>query len=476
MKLKSLLCLFLAYGISISGAFATKLPDNVFDYIKKEEPKAGVRFDGLITLPDGTIYLPVLPSQPNKEGIGAVAQTYPANKKFSQKPDMLLFDTNYGLLKVLKTKQGKPTFTDSNNIPLVIKTGLLPQDLLVPPGLIVQDDLKILLGDLKIPTMGSYVNNFFSPEQRTVPVKAEAKIVPAAALKNKTLLMTSLESTLVNVVPSDSSTPKFTLKLENLPRFVEPVDNDKYLLVATSGKTYIDVADMNLEVLAKKIDLSYQPSEIVLNNNLAYVSVSDSESLFVIDLKTMALIEKIKIKGYPKNLAIDETGTYLGYVDKSTGDIYTLDISNKGYENKLIVNCSNVSKVLLKDNIIYVLSRTKNSLQVIDRNLSSVIYEHEVGAKPIDMIAYKNNLYVLSATNVVSVFNLIDYKMEKIEKLSTNGFSKQIVKIPNSELAIITNAVDKKYFVFDLNKNTVIQTVPTVSPVNNLKLINKPLK
>lgn len=471
MRFKNILCLMLAYAVTSACAFATKLPDNVSEYIKKEVPKAAVRFDGLITLPDGTIYLPVLPAQPNKDGKGLITETYPANKKFSQKPEVLLFDTGYALLKVMKTKQGRPTFTDSRNIPLAVKTGLLPQDLLVPPGLIVQDDLKILLGDLKIPTMGSYVNNFFAEEQRAVPVKPQTKIVPIPALTSKTLLMTTLDSSLVNVVPSNSVTPKYTLKMENLPRFIQPVDNDKFLLVAAAGKTYIDVADMNLEVLAKKIDLSYQPSEIILNNNLAYVSVDNDESLFVIDLKTMAIVEKIKVKGLPKHLAIDESGQFLGYVDKTTGDIYTLNISNKAYENVRIENCPNVSKLYLKDNIVYALSRTKNLLQVIDTKLQSVIYEQEVGVKPIDMVMHGSKLYILSADNQLTIFDSLDYKIDNTLKLATGGFSRQIVKVPDSDAAIITNAVDKKYFIFDFKQNKVIQTVPTVSPVNNLKII-----
>lgn len=476
MKLKNLLCLILVYALTCSGAFATKIPDNVSDYIRKEIPNVAIRFDGLITFPDKTVYLPVIPSKPNKEGKGVVAITYPAGKTLLQKPDVVVFDTNYALLKVLKNKQGRPTFADSNNIPLGVKTGVLPQDLLVPPGMIIPDDLKILLGDLNIPTVGSAVNNFFVQGPRVAPVKASLKIVPVSALKDKTLLMTNLENTTVNVVPSDATIPSYTLKLESLPRFIEPVENDKYLMVAATGKTYIDVADLKLEVLAKKIDLSYHPSEIVVSKNKAYVGVSDDQSIFVIDLKSMAVLEKIKIKGYPKCLSLDKSGNYLAYVDKTTGNVFTLDISNSAYENKFLVNCPNVSKLLAQDSIIYALSRTENQVRVIDTKIQEVIYEQDISPKPVDLIAYNGFLYVLSASNQINIFNMTDYQIVKTEKLKTNGFSKQIVQVGTSNYAIITNAADKKYFVFDMKKNEVVQTVPSDIVVTNLKIINKPMK
>jgi len=44
---------------STTSAFAAKVPDNVKELIKKDFAKADFRFDGLITLPDGSLYLPL---------------------------------------------------------------------------------------------------------------------------------------------------------------------------------------------------------------------------------------------------------------------------------------------------------------------------------------------------------------------------------------------------------------------------------
>ena len=142
-------------------------------------------------------------------------------------------------------------------------------------------------------------------------------------------------------------------------------------------------SDVAQEVLAKKIDLSFQPTEIILNKDKdqAFVAVGDDQSVFLIDLKTMALQEKIKIKGYPKNIALSDDNKYLVYMDKNTGDIYTLALDGT-YLNKYVYNASNVSKIAMKGNCIYLLSRTENELQVIDTEIKDIIYKQPLAQKP----------------------------------------------------------------------------------------------
>ena len=51
--------------------------------------------------------------------------------------------------------------TTSNNIPVEIKTGLLPQDIMVPHGLVLPDNLAGILGDVQIPLVGSAKTSTF---------------------------------------------------------------------------------------------------------------------------------------------------------------------------------------------------------------------------------------------------------------------------------------------------------------------------
>ncbi len=472
-----LLIFLMAFFFGAQAAFSTTLPANILDTIKKELPNASVRFDGLISLPNGTVYLPVLPSNPKRNAKGAVLITVPAGKKLAQLPDVVLFDSNFALLKVVKTKDGKTTITDSKNIPFVVKTGIFPQDMLVPPGLVIPDDLQIMMGDLKIATKSSRVNEIFKDTKKTANSSANTTIVPVPYMVGKTMLVTTLDSKVLSVLPSDSTVPKFTLNLENLPKFIQPVCDDKYILVASAGKTYIDVADIKQEVLAKKIDLSSQPSEVILNSDKskAYVAVSDDQAIFVIDLKSMSLLEKIKIKGYPKNIAISANDKAIVYQDKNTGDIYTLAL-DETYLNRYVYNASNVSKLAIRDNNIYLISRTLNELQVIDTEIKDIIYKQEVGQKPVDMVLLNNKLYILCAAQELDIFNLEDFSFEKAMTFSGKGFLKKLVMIPGSDMFLITNISEKKYYIYDINKNSIVQTVNTNVYINDLQLISKSIK
>lgn len=457
-------------------ANATTLPNKVLETIKSNLPNANVRFDGLVTTSNGTVFLPVLPSNPKREYEGKVVLTYPANKKLVDLPEVILFDNDLALLKVIKTNNGL-SITDPKNIPFVVKTGLFPQDMLVPAGLVIPDELQIMMGDLKIATQSTKIHDIFEKADEINKGFVDTKFTPVKELKDKTLLITSIDTKIMSVVPTNSTMPKFTLTLESMPKFVQPVCDGKYILVAAAGKTYIDVADVKQEVIAKKIDLSYNPSEILITSDKtkAIVSVSNDQSLFIIDLKDMTLLSKIKVKGYPKNIALSADNNTIVYQDKNTGDIYTLGL-NEIYTNKFIYNASNISKLLIKDKTLYILSRAENALKVIDMPSREIIYKQAVAEKPVDMLLIGDKLYILSADNQIDTFNLKDFSLEKLVKFEAEGFTKKLIKLENSNLFVITNVSEKSYYVYDYVQNKLIHTVQTPVYVNDLQILDTTLK
>ena len=48
--------------LSCSFSLAAKIPEEVKNYIDSTVPGTDIRFDGVIILPDNTIYLPLYPS------------------------------------------------------------------------------------------------------------------------------------------------------------------------------------------------------------------------------------------------------------------------------------------------------------------------------------------------------------------------------------------------------------------------------
>jgi len=511
--------------------FATQLPIEVKNYVLQHEPEATIRFDGLITLKDGTFYLPLLPAYEVKDSAFGIKYTYPENKVFSKKPDIVVFSNNYCLLKLIKTKEGL-TVSSLKDLPIEVRTGLLPQDLLVPKGLVLPDSLIGILGDLSIPltsnlkiTEKQQIPQVFDEKEDLPKTPQKIKVIPQ--LQNKQFFITNFNSNYIYIMPSNLTDVQYTLKLDSIPKTVKEIAQ-RYLLVATNGKTYIDVVDIPNEEIAKQIDLGVVPDEIIVTRDekLAYVISNKSPYLFVIDISTMNLIKQIQIKGSPEKIAFSDDETKLIYQDSKTNDIYSVELKNN-YVNIYQCNVSNTSKIALINDNIYALSRTKNSFKIypyqnfveektvkdttifgskksyyvksavfatgpVARNIKKQEQEKlsqnelektkyvedgitiELSQKPVDLIYKNNKLFVLSAaTNSIDVVNPQTKVLEKTIPLKIAGFSTKFNPIKNSDMFIITNVMENKYVVFDLLKQKVLQINPIDIPITTLTVVEE---
>lgn len=519
-------------GGFVLPSFATQLPLEVKNYILQQEPEATVRFDGLITLKDGTFYLPLFPSYEVKDASFGIKYTYPENKSFNKKPDIVIFSNNFCLLKLIKTKEGL-TVTPLKDLPVEVRTGLLPQDLLVPKGLVLPDSLVGILGDLSIPltsnlkiTAKQQIPQTFVDIEEMPTTPQKVKVIPQ--LEDKQFFITNFNSNYIYIMPSDLRDVQYTLKLDSIPKTVKEIAQ-KYLLVATNGKTYIDVVDIRNEEIAKQVDLGVTPDEIIITKDekLAYVVSNENPYLFVIDIPTMNLTKQIQIKGNPEKIAFSDDETKIVYQDTKTNDIYSVDLKNN-YVNIYQCNVSNASKIALINNNLYVLARTKDSMRIfpyqefveektvneakifgskktyyvksaiwktgpVAKNIKKEQQEAEqkqkemealakvedgltvkMSPKPVDMIYQNGKMFVLSAAlNSLDVFNPASNVLEKTIPLKIAGFSTKLNPIKNSNMIIITNVLEKKYVLFDLEQQKVLQINPIDIPISTITIVNQ---
>ena len=348
------------------------------------------------------------------------------------------------------------------------------------------------------------------------------KINVISPLKNKQFFITNFSSDYIYIMPADMRDVQYTLKLESIPRAIKEIGN-KFLLVATNGKTYIDVVDIQNEEIAKQIDIGVEIDEILVTKDekLAYVISNKSPNLYVIDLSTMALTKQIQIKGMPEKLNLSTDETKLIYQDNTTSDIYTVEVNNN-YVNIYQCNVPNVSKMAIADEKIYILSRTRNALRifpyqkyVVEENPEEQVvmgsrksyyiksaliatgsatknffkkqqeeYDKlayvengdvvQTSIKPVDMIFYNGKLYILSATtNSVDVYNPQKNAIEKTIPLNVPGFSNKFNKINDENIVLITNVAEKKYVVFNLDEQKVLQINPIDVPMTTLTVVKK---
>lgn len=456
--------------------FAAKIPDNVQQFISNDFPKTTFRFDGVIILPDNTIYLPLFPAKILTPETLAVKQTFPSGKTLASKPNVVILNNDFVLLKVLTDTNGNKTIFKMANPPQELRTGLLPQDMLVPKGLVIPENLKSIVGNLEIKTIndpGIRVENSkpVVTQLSGSTLKTLSQIPP---LKNKSFYVSSPYSKNIQVLNLGAKTPEYSLAQTNVPISMKAYD-DKFLLVTAYEKPSIDVISLADDQIIKQIYTKTQPDEIIIDKakNIAYVSSSEDSSIYIVNLETMTLSKQIKITGMCEKLYLSDDGTKLFYYDKKTRDIWAIELDNN-YLLKEIGKFPNVSKIVYTNNKIYVTSRTKNRLAIIDYETINLIAEVEICEKPIDMLAFHDRVYILGAGD--NSIQVIDAKTDTLTDsiyLNTNGFSTKINRIDNTNIALITDTKASLYTVFDLGTNKVIKTIPIDIPANIIVVTEK---
>lgn len=379
--------LMLSVGMS---AEAIMLPHQMNIYLFDNARDCTVRFDGLINLKDGTTYIPVLPEEIKEVQRLGIVWTYPNGKTLKDEPEIIVFNNGFSLLKVLNDGK-KKTLTSYQDLPEVIQSGIFPQDMLVPNGLYVSENLKGLLGNLEIPVVDrsikadKTVSTQTATTNKTVVAKKNGKKIVKThvravktkmpkELDGKMFLATNFDSQYLKVFTPGRPEPVYGLKLKGILKDVKVTPDKRYLIAAVFGKNQIDVADIGNEQIARSIEINAQPSEVEVNaeTNKAYVMSADGRSIFAVDLSDMTVTEKISLDASPYRMSLSENGTQLAYADKNTNNIYIIKIDDE-YKNVPVTKMGNISKILLDDaNRLYAISRTQNKLLINDFDLNKL--------------------------------------------------------------------------------------------------------
>lgn len=469
--MRKLLLLLVSALLMQGAANAAKLPAEITEFIEKSYPGAEIRFDGVIMLPDNTTYLPLYPAPKKVVDVLEVQTTYPADTKFYQKPDVVIFNNDFALLKVITDKKGKKTVLKMDNPPAQIRNGLLPQDMLVPRGLVIPENIKSIMGNLKIETQQDRFIRVSSDDNDYTKTISYQKHVPTPVpvlpiLKDKALYISTCYSKNIQVVNPSKMDPDYALSQRSIPIDMEVVG--KYLLVTSYEKTFLNVISLQDSSIVKQVELTTQPTEIVVHKdkNIAYVASPEASCIYVVKLDTMSLIQKIKVNGYCEKLIIADD--LLFYVDKNSAEVWGIDTANN-YLMKDIGNVPNVSKLAYVDGKLYLTSRTRNVLACIDYETLSAIGEYDTLKKPDDMIVYDGKLFVLGAEdNTVRIIDTAENVFVKDIKFGANGFATSIRQIADTQYAIVCDIKRSEYSVIDMANNSLVNTYSLNVPVMDI--------
>ncbi len=473
-KLRSITIAFLFIILFAQNVFAAKFSNEMKQFIKEEFPNSTLRFDGLITLPDGTLYLPLYPTLVKKPEKIEVRDVVSINKN-DKHPEIIILNNDYVFMKVLKNANGQKSLLYMKNPPLEVKTGLLPQDMLVPSGLAIPDNIKGIIGNLEIPTIkdnGLKLDAAIVHKQNVKPQNNSVQSV-VSALKNKVFYIQSSASKNLQVVEAGHTQADYALNQNNIVYDFKATPDNKFLLVTNFGKKSVEVVSLADDMVIKQIDLKSNGGEILIDEERkkAYISSPDESCLYVLDISDMTLKQKIKLKGKCSRFILTDNNRKIFYCDRNTNEVWSVELDND-YITKYIGSFPNISKIEYANGKIYLTSRVASRIAVVDYETLNLITETPIAEKPVDMLSYRNNLYILSATkNKVQIMDVTTDEFIGEIELGTQGFSSKIYKIKDSGLAIITDASANKYSIIDLEKNKFVQNNDLEVPVSKMVIV-----
>ena len=474
--MRKLLLLLGILVISASTVFAAKIPDEVRNYIEQTIPNTDIRFDGVIIFPDNTVYLPLYPSLFSDIKSLAIKETYPAGLTLTQRPDIIIFNNDFVLMKVLTDGEGHRTVLHQTNPPLQVRTGLLPQDMLVPSGLIIPENIKGIIGNLKIDTKSEdliRVNNDDAFEEFLKKAEPAAHQTLIKELVNKTIFVTTNYSKNIQVVEPTNATPSYSLAQKSIPIDVKAVNDGKFLLVTSYDRPFIDVVSVADSRFIKQISIGANPEQILIDpeTNRAYVTAPSVSTIFVVDLKTMSLCQKIKINGYCEHILLSEGKLF--YVDKLNNEIWAIELQ-KEYALKDIGKFPNVSALAYANNKLFIASRTKSRIAVVDYDTLGLVNEFTTVSKPTSMLLYGNVLYVLGAqSNELQILDTVSNAVIKTVPLATGGYSAGLKRVQDTNFAVVTDLKNNYYSILDLPSGTILKTYELNIPIKDVIIADK---
>ncbi|MBQ7287042.1 MAG: hypothetical protein IJW73_04700, partial [Candidatus Gastranaerophilales bacterium] len=293
-----------------SAANASKLPNDLFNYVKGQLPQAQQRFDSVLVINDDLMYIPLTPPTVNEVSEIKVEYSYPEGKDLKDMPEVLLLNNGYSFLKVFKDEKDNYTLTKKDDLPIKVRLGLMPQDMLTPIGLKMPESLKLTLGDLLIPTKeeGSLALKDDDKIKSQNPYSATIKRNEFVAVDNfigKRLFINPKNSKFLAVYDNSQSAPLYELKLSAMPFKIITSETSKVALVLYWNSKKVEIIDLNNERVVSTIELDSNSSDVSLNekDNVAYVSSQEAKAIYLINLNSMQLERVIKIDQKPTNLA-----------------------------------------------------------------------------------------------------------------------------------------------------------------------------
>lgn len=476
--------LFLSLNVLLmffNSAEASKLPNDIWNFVKAQLPQSQQRFDSVITLSDDIMYIPLTPPTDVTVDKISIEYVYPQNKTLKDLPEVVLLNNGYSLLKVFKDEKGNYSLTKKDDLPIKVRLGLMPQDMLTPLGLKMPESLKLTLGDLLIPSKDENSLTLKDGEQKVTTTSYLANVkrddfIQTVNFKDKKTFINQRNSKFLLVYDNTSQKPLYELKLASTPRKIIMSDVSKVALVLYWSGKNVEIIDLKDERVITTIPLEYSAVDVALDKktNIAYVTSQNANSIYLINLNSMQLDRVIKLDQKPSKIAYCEIDDSFAFVDDFSQKIFNVTKNGDDYVVQAMGTVDNVSKILSDVAHIYAISRTQNELYIFDKVQGKLLNTVTLDKKPTDAILFGPKLFILCAKEgFMDVYDIVEGKLISREKLADEGFYLKMTLIPGENNVLITGINSKAYLVYNLDTMKLSKSQENYIEVSNIVILDK---
>lgn len=482
---KHILGILLIFALINSCANASKLPEDVWKYIKAAYPAAQQRFDSVVTLPNGLMYIPLYPPANTTVEKIQTEYTYPENIALSNFPEVILLNNGYSFLKVFKDAEGNYSLTKKDDLPIKVRLGLMPQDMLTPIGLRMPESLKLTLGDLLIPSkeetsLALNKNNDKDKAKNSyVSLSRRNEFVAAVELRDKKILINPRNSKFISVYDSTNTAPLYELKLASMPlKIVTSEKSQVALVLYWSGKT-AEIINLKDENVIAQIQLDANATDVALNEkeNVAYITSQNASAIYVVDLNSMQLVKVIKLDQKPSKITYCSLDDTISFFDEFSQKVFNVTRSEGDFLVQSMGSVNNITKVMSDVANIYAISRVQNELYVFDKVKGQLLYTIALDKKPTDAIMYGTKIFILcSKEGVLNVYDTVENKIvakEQLQKDAKDSFYSKITYIPKEKTIMITGINSKNYILYNLETMQLVRKQDSYVEVANVIILDK---
>lgn len=464
-------------GQWMTPATATELPPTVMTYLQEKDATVKVRFDGMITFSNGQVYLPVFPQDPAMPlNPSQVLIEEPGGAEY---PDLVQFDNNLFLIRLINTATGKLALAKLDIYPIELKEGLLPQDLLLPPNLYIPTELKVILGDL--PYNPGAVSSEIDTPAEIASVQFD---VPDRAEMKKTVYLADIDRQALVVYDPILELRKEEIRLDCVTSSILPSGSGQTVYVSCLTTNELVAVDTHSNLIKTRIPVGSKPSGIALIEDQAKLMVSHRYSNFLSMISTDELVAgtKILLPGNGGEMVYAPSRNALYVADYSSPNIYELDLTTLKVLRTLPA-MKNISALWMEEHAdgepkskkksrLWMASRSQNRVVALEPDSGRIVASFEVGVKPVAFAAVDRRLYVVSASSDrVEIIDLEQNQLLSPISLSTGAFPTGISLAKGEHKAYVSAAGTDLLYVIDLRNAMVERTLPVEARGMGLALI-----